>query len=119
MVIHLFGDRLKELRKERNLTQEDIGNLCGVAKNTVSNWENNANQPSFDIVKKLAQYFGVTIDYLLNFTQNDVDNMERLKQALKQAGMWNYAIDDMSREDFEKAMKIIAMLKENKKDTNK
>ena len=112
MVIHLFGDRLKELRKERNLTQEDIGNLCDVAKNTVSSWEKNINQPSFEIVKKLAQYFGVTIDYLLNFTQNDVDNMERLKQALKQAGMWNDAIDDISREDFEKAMKIIAMLKD-------
>ena len=39
MVIHLFGDRLKELRKECNLTQEDIGNLCGVAKNTVSNYK--------------------------------------------------------------------------------
>lgn len=114
MVIHLFGDRLKELRKERNLTQEDIGNLCDVAKNTVSNWENNANQPSFEIVKKLAQYFGVTIDYLLNFTQDDVDNMERLKQALKQAGMWDYNIDDMSRDDFEKAMQIVAMLKEKK-----
>ena len=116
MVIHLFGDRLKELRKERNLTQEDIGNLCDVAKNTVSNWENNINQPPFDIVKKLAHYFGVTIDYLLNFTQEDMDNMERLKQALKQAGMWDYSVDDMSREDFEKAMKIVAMLKE-KKDT--
>ena len=118
MVIHLFGDRLKELRKEHNLTQEDIGNLCDVAKNTVSNWENNVNQPSFEITKKLAEYFGVTIDYLLNFTQDDVDNMERLKQALKQAGMWDYSIDDMSREDFEKAMKIVSMLKE-KKDTNK
>ena len=114
----MFGDRLKELRKEHNLTQEDIGNLCDVAKNTVSNWENNVNQPSFEITKKLAEYFGVTIDYLLNFTQNDVDNMERLKQALKQAGMWDYSIDDMSREDFEKAMKIVAMLKDKKKDTN-
>ena len=118
MVIHLFGDRLKELRKEHNLTQEDIGNLCDVAKNTVSNWENNVNQPSFEITKKLAEYFGVTIDYLLNFTQDDVDNMERLKQALKQAGMWDYSIDDMSREDFEKAMKIVAMLKEKKTLTN-
>lgn len=118
MVIHLFGDRLKELRKERNLTQEDIGNLCDVAKNTVSNWENNINQPTFDIVKKLAQYFGVTIDYLLNFTQDDMDNMEKLKTALKEAGMWDYSMNDMSREDFEKAMQIVAMLKDKKKDTN-
>ena len=118
MVIHLFGDRLKELRKEHNLTQEEIGNFCKVGKTTISNWENNITQPPFEVVKNLAEYFGVTIDYLLNFTQNDVDNMERLKQALKQAGMWDYSIDDMSREDFEKAMKIVAMLKDKKKDTN-
>lgn len=114
MVIHLFGDRLKELRKEHNLTQEEIGDFCKVGKTTISNWENNITQPPFEIVKKLAEYFGVTIDYLLNFTQDDADNMERLKQALKQAGMWDYSIDDMSREDFEKAMKIVAMLKEKK-----
>ena len=116
MVIHLFGDRLKKMRKERNLTQEEIGELCEVGKTTISNWENNITQPPFEIVKKLAQYFGVTIDYLLNFTQDDADNMEKLKIALKEAGMWDYSMDDMSREDFEKAMKIVAMIK---KDTNK
>lgn len=114
----MFGDKLKELRKEQNLTQEEIGELCEVGKTTISNWENNITQPPFEIVKRLAQYFGVTIDYLLNFTQEDADNMEKLKQALKQAGMWNYSMNDMSREDFEKAMKIVAMLKE-KKDTTK
>lgn len=112
----MFGDKLKELRKEQNLTQEEIGELCEVGKTTISNWENNITQPPFEIVKRLAQYFGVTIDYLLNFTQEDADNMEKLKQALKQAGMWDYSMNDMSREDFEKAMKIVAMLKE-KKDT--
>lgn len=116
MVIHLFGDRLKELRKEHNLTQEEIGNFCKVGKTTISNWENNITQPPFDIVKCLAQYFGVTIDYLLNFNQEDADNMKKLKTALKEAGMWDYNMDDMSREDFEKAMKILAMIK---KDTNK
>ena len=116
MVIHLFGDRLKKMRKERNLTQEEIGELCEVGKTTISNWENNITQPPFEIVKKLAQYFGVTIDYLLNFSQDDADNMEKLKIALKEAGMWDYSMDDMSREDFEKAMKIVAMIK---KDTNK
>lgn len=114
----MFGDKLKELRKEQNLTQEEISEICQVAKQTISNWENNITQPPFEIVKRLAQYFGVTIDYLLNFTQEDADNMEKLKQALKQAGMWDYSMNDMSREDFEKAMKIVAMLKE-KKDTTK
>ena len=114
MVIHLFGDRLKELRKEHNLTQEEIGDFCKVGKTTISNWENNITQPPFEIVKKLAEYFGVTIDYLLNFTQDDANKIEKLKTALKEAGMWDYNIDDMSEEDFKKAMQIVVMLKEKK-----
>lgn len=102
------------MRKERNLTQEEIGELCEVGKTTISNWENNITQPPFEIVKKLAQYFGVTIDYLLNFSKDDADNMEKLKTALKEAEMWDYSMDDMSREDFEKAMQIVAMLKDKK-----
>ena len=116
MVIHLFGDRLKELRISKNLSQEELSNILNVRKSSISNWETGKATPTFDMLTKIAQYFGVTIDYLLNFTQEDMDNMEKLKQALKQAGMWDYSMNDMSREDFEKAMKIVAMLKE-KKDT--
>lgn len=114
MVIHLFGDRLKELRISKNLSQEELSKVFDVRKSSISNWETGKATPTFDMLTKIAQYFGVTIDYLLNFTQDDMDNIERLKQALKQAGMWDYSIDDMSREDFEKAMKIVAMLKEKK-----
>lgn len=110
----MFGDRLKELRKGKNLTQEEIGEICQVAKQTISNWENNITQPPFEIVNKLAQYFGVSVEYLLNFNQDDLDKIERLKQALKEAGMWDYEMDDMSEEDFKKAMKIVAMMKEGK-----
>lgn len=110
----MFGDRLKELRKGKNLTQEEIGELCEVGKTTISNWENNITQPPFEIVNKLAQYFGVSVEYLLNFNQDDLDKIERLKQALKEAGMWDYEMDDMSEEDFKKAMKIVAMMKGEK-----
>lgn len=89
MVIHLFGDRLKELRKERNLTQEDIGNLCNVAKNTVSSWEKNINQPNFEIVKKLAQYFGVSIDFLFGYNINNINTIEKINQTLREANLIN------------------------------
>lgn len=113
-MILLFGDRLKELRTSKNLSQEELSQILEVRKSSISNWETGKSTPTFDMLTKIAEYFGVTIDYLLNFTQEDADNLERLKQALKEAGMWDYDIDDMSREDFEKAMKIVAMLKEKK-----
>lgn len=107
-MIHLFGDKLRELRKEKKVSQEEIGKLCGVAKNTVSNWENNINKPDIDLVLKLAQYFNVTTDYLLGFTQDDLDKIKQLEIALKNAGVDN----------IEQAMQIIDILK-NEKDTKK
>lgn len=114
MVIHLFGDKLKELRISKNLSQEELSEILEVGKSSISNWETGKATPTFDMLTKIAQYFGVTIDYLLNFGQEDTDNMKKLKVALKEAGMWDYDMDDMSKEDFEKAMKIVAMLKEKK-----
>jgi len=105
---------LKELRISKNLSQEELSEILKVRKSSISNWETGKATPTFDMLTKIAQYFGVTIDYLLNFDQKDADNMKKLKVALKEAGMWDYDMDDMSKEDFEKAMKIVAMLKEKK-----
>lgn len=85
----LFGDKLKELRKEKNLTQTDIAKMFNVKDATVSAWEVGKSQPSFEIVKELAKYFGVSIDYLLGFNQEDKDNITKLNQALREAGMVN------------------------------
>lgn len=110
----MFGDRLKTLRNSKNLSQEELSQILGVRKSSISNWEKDKATPTFEMVNKIAQYFGVSIDYLLNFTQDDLDKIERLKQALKEADMWDYEMDDMSEEDFKKAMKIVAMMKEGK-----
>ena len=107
----MFGERLKELRKSKKVTQEDLAKKFDVNPATVSAWEVGKAEPSYEVLTELANYFGVSIDYLLNFTQDDLDKIEKLKQALKEAGMWDYEMDDMSKEDFEKAMKIVAMMK--------
>ena len=112
-MIHLFGDRLKELRKSKNLTQEEFGKLFGVAKNTVSYWEANTSKPDIDLIKEIAKYFNVTTDYLLGFNQDDLDKIEKLKTTLKESGLM--VGDDLTIEEFEKALKIVEMLK----DTNK
>lgn len=111
----MFGDRLKELRKNKNISQEEIGKLCGVAKNTVSSWENNINQPSIETLTKLAEYFNVSIDYLLGFNQDDLDKIAKLKSACQEAGLMTG--QDFTLEEFEKAMMIVETLrrKENEK----
>jgi len=63
--VGLFGNRLKEVRIERGLRQEDIGNIVHVGKSTVSQWENNIHVPDLETVRRIANYLNVSTDYLL------------------------------------------------------
>lgn len=56
---------LKLLRKQHNLSQKEIGNIFHASQNTVSQWENGTRKPSYDIIKEIADYFDVSVDYLL------------------------------------------------------
>lgn len=85
----MFGDRLKELRKNKNLTQEDIGTFCGVGNATISNWEKNLTDPPIEIIIKLANYFGVSVDYLLGNDINSPNTIDKVNQALREAGLVN------------------------------
>lgn len=63
-----LGQRIKDLREELNLTQEDLGKILNVSKPTVSRYEANTNEPNTDTLKKLAEFYDVSVDYLLGRT---------------------------------------------------
>lgn len=65
-----FASRLKELRKEKGLTLEQLGKDIGTTKATISNFENEQRKPSLDMIIKLADYFQVSIDYLVGRTND-------------------------------------------------
>ena len=58
-------NRIRELRKKGRLSQQALADQIGVFRNTISNWETGYSQISLENAKKVAEYFGVTIDYLL------------------------------------------------------
>ncbi|WP_228099548.1 helix-turn-helix transcriptional regulator [Streptococcus danieliae] len=60
-------NRLKELRKEKKLTQKELADIIGTTKLTVSNWENGKHSMNSDKAQTLADYFGVSVGYLLGF----------------------------------------------------
>lgn len=60
-----FGDNLKALRKKRNLTQSELGSNIGLSKAVISKYENGLGYPTFDVLIRFANFFGVTTDYLL------------------------------------------------------
>lgn len=57
--------RLKELREERNFTQKQIGDAIMSDQSNVARWEKGINQPSAEFIIRLADFFGVSTDYLL------------------------------------------------------
>ncbi|HEO8355184.1 TPA: helix-turn-helix transcriptional regulator [Streptococcus agalactiae] len=61
-------NRLKELRKEKGLTQEELAHEIGVSKITVLRWENEERQIKPDKAQALADYFEVTVAYLLGYS---------------------------------------------------
>lgn len=61
----LLVERLKALRKEKRLYQEDVAKELGIPKTTYASYEQGKSEPSLETVAKLAVYFGVTSDYLL------------------------------------------------------
>lgn len=63
-----LGQRIRQLRKERHLTQTQLGKLFGIVKSTVSLYENDKSIPDDGIKSKIADYFGVSMDYLMGRT---------------------------------------------------
>ena len=60
-----FKERLKDLRIERNLSQQDIGNIVNMSKMAISHWESGHSEPSIAQLILLSEFFGVSVDYLI------------------------------------------------------
>lgn len=61
----MFGDVMKSLRISHNLSQVQLAGELNVSKQTISNWENNNILPSIEMLVKIAHFFSVSTDYLL------------------------------------------------------
>ena len=61
----LFKDIIKKLRTEKNITQETLASELGKSKSTVAMWETGDRTPSPDVYEELADYFNVTVDYIV------------------------------------------------------
>ncbi|MBQ8615086.1 MAG: helix-turn-helix transcriptional regulator [Clostridia bacterium] len=65
----IFAQRLKELREEKHLNYVDLSKELNVSYTTISRWENQLRVPNIIELKKIAQYFNVSADYLLGLQE--------------------------------------------------
>ena len=62
-------NRLKELRKEKKLTQKELADYLGINEKTISRWENGESNIKPEKAKKLADYFDVSVEYILGYDE--------------------------------------------------
>ena len=77
----IIGKRLKHLRTSANLNQSQIAKILNVSQRTISNWENDIAQPSYELTKKMAMLYNVSVDYLYS---NDTKTLEFINNKRKE-----------------------------------
>ena len=68
--MNVFGERLKELRKEHGLTQKALAEELGYNQSMICFWERGVNEPTESAIPKAAIFFDVTADYLLGLSND-------------------------------------------------
>ena len=81
-----FNEKIIMLRKNKNLSQEDLGNELGVARQTISKWELGETTPEMDKLIKMSEIFEITLDDLIkdtepNIHKNNANNTNTQKLA--------------------------------------
>ena len=74
-----LGDKIKELRKNKNLSQEVLANHLGVSFQAVSKWENGSTMPDITMIPAIASFFHISIDELFDFNLYEIEkNVEKI-----------------------------------------
>ena len=79
-----FSENFKSMRKQRGLTQEQIAETLGVSCQAVSKWETNSSYPDISLLPIIADYFGVSVDYLIGHDTSK--QIEEINTACVQVG---------------------------------
>ena len=90
-----IGKLLQELRREKELTQEQLAEQLGVARRTVSRWETGSNMPDLDVLMELSDFYDVGLREILNGERKSEHMNEELKQTVKQVA--DYSNEEKAR----------------------
>ena len=85
-----YGSAISKLRKQKGLTQLELGEKLNVSYQAVSKWENNSSQPDLDTILKMSKIFGVTIDEFYKIASTEPaedDPIEEVDSTIKMLGV--------------------------------
>ena len=99
----MFPERLKQLRKEKGMTQIDLAEALGVSSGTVAMWETGKRKPSFEMFDKLTEVFDRRLDYILG-TSDDPSSQKLREDEVRLLGNWEV------QEEYEDVMRKFSLL---------
>lgn len=120
----MLGEKLRHLRKERGLTQQELAEKVMVAPSTIGMYEQGRREPDTSTLSKLSQVLHVSVDYLLSEGQEDADKdiedvIAEIRQRLLTNGQLMFNGRPLSIEELEKiadtvelSIKVLALDKE-------
>ncbi|AMA74815.1 hypothetical protein ACH33_16955 [Aneurinibacillus sp. XH2] len=116
-----LGERIKYLREKNGYAQKFVAEKIGVRNNTLSSYESDKRQPDYDTLQKIADFFEVSVDYLLGRTDDPSPKEDKKMNLFFYDGLEGY--DDLTPEEqkafrehmYEEAKQAIELVKKLKK----
>lgn len=110
----MFNIRLKELRNQKNMTQDELGKVLNVSGKTIGAWERDSRQPNIETINALANYFNVSTDYLLGrkadskaTNDNEQVDLTGIGQKEDEEKIFSYEGKEIPKQDLELIRRIL------------
>lgn len=87
-------NRIKDLREDRDLRQIDLAEATGIDQRTISNYESGKTNPDSEALIRLADFFGVSIDYLVGRVEYNFYNSEKRRELIEKMKQMLDALKD-------------------------
>ncbi|MBQ8409564.1 MAG: helix-turn-helix domain-containing protein [Clostridia bacterium] len=85
-----IGEKIRNLRKNKNVTQAQLADALAVSSQSVSKWENDLSAPDISVLPAIARYFGITMDELFNYRLDALNYKERFVRFMVDNGMLRF-----------------------------
>ncbi len=104
-----FGDRLKKLREQKGITQKELGRIINISDRVIGYYESNNRFPKDEyILKKLADFFEVSIDYLVDRSDNNKIVSQFVAESVSDYGI---ILSDLPEEAVEKVKEYVELMR--------
>ena len=108
----MFQIRLKELREKAGYSQQSFADAIGVKQSTVGNWEAGAREPKLEVMQKLADFFDVSVDYLIGRDntpkpRKDVEQKKEISDEDIKFALFGGDVTDEAYEDVKRFAQFI------------